>query len=187
MTWASLIALLVKNLPAVQETWVRFLGQEDPLEKEMATHSSILAWRIPWIEDPGGLQSMGLQRVRHSWATNVFTFTSGNWGQWEKRQFVGKYEEVILDQGLWESRQGARCLLPRGMWGSREEEPRVGKGRTQISTSELRGLLLLLLHLSPPPSYLILLLEQISNRLHRKTWIPLRNMAELIIRLALYF
>ena len=56
---------MVKNLPARQETWVRFLGREDPLEKSMATHSSILAWRIPWTEDPGGLQSMGSQRVRH--------------------------------------------------------------------------------------------------------------------------
>ena len=52
---------MVKNLPAVQETWVRSLGQEDPLEKEMATHSSILAWEIPWTEEPGRLQSMGLQ------------------------------------------------------------------------------------------------------------------------------
>ena len=56
---------MVKNLPAMQETWVRSLGQEDPLEKEMATHSSILAWRIPWIAEPRRLQSMGLQRVRH--------------------------------------------------------------------------------------------------------------------------
>ena len=55
------IAQLVKNLPAMQETWVRFLGREDPLEKEMALHSSILAWKIPWTEEPGGLQSMGLQ------------------------------------------------------------------------------------------------------------------------------
>ena len=52
---------LVKNLPAIQETWVRSLGREDPLEKEMATHSSILAWRIPWTEEFGGLQSMGSQ------------------------------------------------------------------------------------------------------------------------------
>ena len=56
---------MVKNLPAMQETQVQALGQKDPLEKEMATHSSILAWRIPWTEDPGGLQSMGSQRVRH--------------------------------------------------------------------------------------------------------------------------
>ena len=53
------------SLPAVWETWVRYLGQEDPLEKGMATHSSILAWRIPWTEEPGGLQSMGPEGVRH--------------------------------------------------------------------------------------------------------------------------
>ena len=57
----SLIAQSVKNLPAMQETQVQFLGQEDPLEKEMAIHSSILAWKIPWAEEPGGLQSMGSQ------------------------------------------------------------------------------------------------------------------------------
>ena len=56
---------MVKFLPAKQETWVPSLGQEDLLEKEMATHSGILAWRIPWTEEPGGLQPMGLQRVRH--------------------------------------------------------------------------------------------------------------------------
>ena len=60
---ASLLAQLVKKLPAVQETWVQSLGREDPLEKEMATHSSILAWEIPWTEEPGGLQSMGLQEL----------------------------------------------------------------------------------------------------------------------------
>ena len=58
--------MMVKNLPAVQETWVQSLGWEDPLEKEMATHSSILAWRIPRTEEPGGLQSMGSQRVGHN-------------------------------------------------------------------------------------------------------------------------
>ena len=62
---ASLVAQLVKNLPAMQETWVQSLGWEDPLERGMATHSSIFAWRIPWTEEPGGLQSTGLQRVGH--------------------------------------------------------------------------------------------------------------------------
>ena len=62
----SQVTQLVKNLPTVQEAGVRFLGQEDPLEKEMATQSSILAWRIPWTEEPGRLQSMGLQRVGHN-------------------------------------------------------------------------------------------------------------------------
>ena len=62
---ASLVAQRLKRLPAMQETWVRYLGQEDPLEKEMATHSSILAWRTPWMEEPGGLPSTGSQRVGH--------------------------------------------------------------------------------------------------------------------------
>ena len=65
---SSLIAESVKNMPAMQETWVQFLGQEDPLEKEMAPHSSILAWRIPWTEEPGGPQSIG-SRVGHDLAT----------------------------------------------------------------------------------------------------------------------
>ena len=63
------VAQTVKNLPAMQETWVQSLGQEDPLEKGMATHSSILAWIIPWTLEPGGLQSMGSQRIRHDLAT----------------------------------------------------------------------------------------------------------------------
>ena len=62
---ASRVVQRLKHLPAVQETWVQSLGREDPLEKKMATRSSILAWRIPWMEEPGGLQSMGSQRVRH--------------------------------------------------------------------------------------------------------------------------
>ena len=60
------VAQVVKNLPAMQETNVQFLGQEDPLEKGMAIHSSNLAWRIPWTEKPGGLQSLGSQRVGHN-------------------------------------------------------------------------------------------------------------------------
>ena len=63
--WASLVAPMVKNLPIVQETRVQSLAREDPLEKGMATHSSILAWRIPWTEEPGRLQSMGSQRAGH--------------------------------------------------------------------------------------------------------------------------
>ena len=59
--WASLVAQMVKNLPAMQETWVQFLGKGDPIEKGMTTHSNILAWRIPGTEEPGGLQSMGSQ------------------------------------------------------------------------------------------------------------------------------
>ena len=70
----SLVTQMVKNLPAMQEVWVQFLGWEDPLEKEMATHSSILVWEIPWTEDPSGLRSMESQRVRHDWVSSSFTF-----------------------------------------------------------------------------------------------------------------
>ena len=63
--WASLVVQRLKRLPAMWETWVLSLGREDPLEKEMATHSGILAWRIPWTEEPGGPQSTGSQRVGH--------------------------------------------------------------------------------------------------------------------------
>ena len=64
-SWASLVAQTGKNPPAMRETWLQSLGWEDPLEEGMTTHSSILAWRIPWTEETGRLQSMGLQRVRH--------------------------------------------------------------------------------------------------------------------------
>ena len=65
MNMASLVAQLVKSLPAMRETWVQSLDQEDPLEEEMATHSNILAWRMPWTEEPGGYSPWGSQRVGH--------------------------------------------------------------------------------------------------------------------------
>ena len=71
LDWESLVAEMVKNPPAIWETWVQSLGWEDRLEKEMAIHSSIIAWKIPWTEEPGRLQSMGLQRVGHDWATSL--------------------------------------------------------------------------------------------------------------------
>ena len=67
----SLVAQMVKSLPAMQQIWVRSLGWEDPLEKEMAIHSRILAWKIPWTKEPNGLQSMGLQRVEHDRVTSL--------------------------------------------------------------------------------------------------------------------
>ena len=75
--WGSLVTQLVKNLPAMWETWVWSLGQEDHLEKGMEIHSGILAWRIPWGEEPGGLQFMGSQTVIHHWVT--FTITNPVW------------------------------------------------------------------------------------------------------------
>ena len=71
-----LVAQAVKRLPTMLETWVWSLGQEGPLEKEVATHSSNLAWKIPWTEEPGRPRSMGSQRVRHDWVTSLFFFLS---------------------------------------------------------------------------------------------------------------
>ena len=68
------MAQMVKNLPVILETWVRSLGEEDTLEKAMVTHSNILAWRIPWTKEPGGLQSMESQKLGHDSSTNTFTF-----------------------------------------------------------------------------------------------------------------
>ena len=73
---ASLVAQMVKNVPAMQETWGQSLGREDPLERRVATHSSIPAWKIPWTEEPGGLQSTGSQRVRHNREQFSLHFTS---------------------------------------------------------------------------------------------------------------
>ena len=70
-SWTSLVAQMVKRLPIMRETWVWSLGREDLLEKEIAIHSSTLAWKIPWMEEPGKLQSMGSQRVGHDWATSM--------------------------------------------------------------------------------------------------------------------
>ena len=91
---ASLVAQRLKRLPAMQETWVQSLGREDPLEKEMAIHSSILAWRIPWTEEPGGLQSTGSQRVGHNWATSLslhFQYAPGD--QWRNNSRKNKGTE----------------------------------------------------------------------------------------------
>ena len=97
----SLVAQSVKDMPVVQETRVRSLGWEDPLEKEMATHSRILAWTIPWTEEPGGLQSMGSQRVRHDWATHTFTLGSiGFHLSLETKKHVGSLIH-LRKQPLW--------------------------------------------------------------------------------------
>ena len=88
--WASTAAKRVKCPPAVWETQVWSLGQQDPLEKEMATQSNVLAWRIQWTEEPSRLQSMGLQRVGHDWATSL-TFTIGQWAQRKQTAFESSW------------------------------------------------------------------------------------------------
>ena len=76
--WASLMAQMVKHLSAMRETWVRYLGLEDPLEQEVATHSSTVVWKTPWPEVPHRLQSMGSQRIGHDWVTSL-SFLSQPW------------------------------------------------------------------------------------------------------------
>ena len=83
---------MVKNLPAMQGTQVQSLSQEDPLEKRKATHSSILAWRSQWTEEPGELQSMGSQRLGHGWVTSTFTFT---FRYADNTSLVAKSEEEV--------------------------------------------------------------------------------------------
>ena len=133
---ASLVAQTVKNLPAMWETWVQSLGWEDPLEKGMATHSSILAWEITRTEEPGGLQSMGLQRVGHSWATKHNTLyhkqlKASKWTEKltplkvmdntsEKRIVFGGYDPTLIGslvKNIWDGTVGYRG------WGREWELP----------------------------------------------------------------
>ena len=99
----SLGAQTVKPLPAMWETWVQSLGREDPLEKEMATHSSTLAWKIPWTKEPGRLQSMGSQRVGHDRATSLH-FTSREERKLNHIKFSMKTREGIKRVGRGEKR-----------------------------------------------------------------------------------
>ena len=106
--WASLVAQTVKRLPTMRETQVRSLGWEDPLEKGMATHSSTLAWRIPWTEEPGRLQSMGWQRVGHDWATSLLLFIRTSTWPWRISNSCLFYRVDIF--GQWDySAQQIQC------------------------------------------------------------------------------
>ena len=101
---------MVKNSPAKQETWVRSLGRKDPLKNEMSTHSSILAWETPWREEPGGLQTMGSQRVGHDLATKQQQIISNtkmgkkykNWATYSITKYVGK--QVLLHTAIGETK-----------------------------------------------------------------------------------
>ena len=137
----SLVVQMVKHLPTMWETWVQSLGQEDLLEKEMATHSSILAWEIPWTEEPGRLQSMELQRVGHDWATSpspspscdrwinqgpvkVNCLTQGSQGDWsEERECL----EVVWQVLWWSGAQAMENVLETGLYGQSSKGIR-GKG-----------------------------------------------------------
>ena len=104
----SQVAQWIKNLPSMQKMWDQSLGQEDPLEKGMAVHSSLLTWRIPWTEEPSRLQPMGLQRVGHDWATDTTTtticFIGSLWGQmshWMGKNFKTHKVLSTFRESLW--------------------------------------------------------------------------------------
>ena len=125
------IGSVIKNLPAVQETWVWSLGQEDPLEKGVATHFSNLAWSIPWTEEPGGVQSMGSQRVGHDWAT--FTHTPAELSSSDRKSIFFEGKENLV----WKLQAGSLCLFPEGhhvgwstdRWDGRESSKYRSKDR----------------------------------------------------------
>ena len=108
--WASLVAQRLKRLPAMWETWVQSLGCKDSLEKEMATHPSIFAWRIPWTEEPGGLQSMGSQRVGHDWMT-AFTFKHS------MEKAIAPHSSTLAGKS-----HGQRSLVGCSLWGCEESD-----------------------------------------------------------------
>ena len=131
------VAQTVKNLPAVREIWVRCLGWEDPLGEGRATHSSIHAWRIPWTEEPGRLQSMRSQRVRHNWATNTICAAEDkldpekfHGGEWMRLSCQGQHmswELVVADP-------------------TKKQQNLVAKRRPQVSKTQGKALDLLLTH-----------------------------------------
>ena len=112
--WASLTAQTVKNLFAMQETQARSLDQEDPLKENMATHSSILAWRIPWTEEPGRLQALGLQRVGSDWATNTLYILLFDWylGQPHRPHLKNKNTQVHKENANMQPQSHDPCSTP---------------------------------------------------------------------------
>ena len=96
-SWASLVVQTIKNPHAMRETWVQSPGWEDPMEKWKATHSSILAWRIPWTEEPGRLQPMGSQRVGHNWATSLLLDAMTN----STDISLSKLQEMVNNREAW--------------------------------------------------------------------------------------
>ena len=112
MTGASLVAQMVKHLSAMQETWVQSLDWDDPLEKEMTAHSSTLAWKIPWMEEPGSLQSMGSRGVEHDSVTSLSLFTFMHWRRkWQPTS-------VFLPIESW----GQGSLVGCRLWGHTESD-----------------------------------------------------------------
>ena len=110
------MAQTIKNLSAMQETLVQSLGQEDPLKKEMAAHSSILVWRIPWTEEPGGLQSMGSRTVGHAWSNGTTTIYLNRYkDKYRRRQW---HPTPVLLPGKSHGRRSLVGCSPWDRWGS---------------------------------------------------------------------
>ena len=135
---------MVKNLPAMWETQVWSLVREDPLEKGMATHSSILAWRIPWTEEPSGLQSMGSQRVEHDWATNTRGFpgdTSGKEFPWQWRRCKRHGFNLWVRKIPWRRKwQPTLAFLPGESHGQKSLAPTVhGVAKESATTQRLNS------------------------------------------------
>ena len=114
-SWVSLVVQMVKNLLAIWETRIPSLGQEDPLEKGMGTHSHILIWRIPWTEEPGRLQSIGSQRVRHDWAINSLLFFFSRVAPTDSEPGGGVGGEPLCSQEGASSAQEMPWSQPRAM------------------------------------------------------------------------
>ena len=124
---------MVKNLPARQETWVWSLSQQDSPEEEMATHSSILAQRIPWREEPGGLQTTGLQRVRLNWAINTKRRLNQPWGEpWREKRAEGTVEDFPWKRWAWSLVRPQEAEPP----GVGAGPARLGQGRQVPSGSK---------------------------------------------------
>ena len=112
---ASLVAQMVKCLPAMWETWIQSPGWEDPLEKEIGTHSSTLTWKIPWMEEPGRLQSMGSQWVGHNCATLLTGMIFSAWLKHDEKNFLGISSCDTLSSPM---RQALLVLTEVNIWGS---------------------------------------------------------------------
>ena len=137
----SLVTQMVKNLPVIWEIWVQSLGQEDPLEEEMATHSSILVGRVLWTEEPDGLQSVRSQRVGHNWATNTHTHThthtaKKNFERWQKIKRSQKILKINYRICNWFRRSWGRseCFQEEWCHNSASQSVQSEQSRTFVKT-----------------------------------------------------
>ena len=123
--WASLVAQMIKHLSTIQETQVWSLGWEDPLEKEMAAHSNILAWKIPWMAEPGRLPSMGSQRVRHDWATSLWIKVESQFQDEDKKADYNDWMLVSPSKLHWNPNTQSGDIRRWGLWGGLGHESRA--------------------------------------------------------------